>query len=167
MSNNSESKIDEDMVRYFVWAVWNFFSKTSKIDPEVEAPYLLHNFAHNDYTGVIGVSGSQQGAVYFTMPRALLIDLYENHYAQSLGEALEAANEEDLDLLLSDSAGEMANTVSGNVRNFLGENFLISTPVVFKSGGNPLVIPKNCTGIVLPIKWSDHLCHLIVGLRNN
>ncbi len=167
MNTVAERKIDEDMVRYFVWSIWNFFSKTAQIDPEIEAPYLLTSFNHSDYTGVIGVSGSQQGAVYFTMSRDLLLDLYENHYAKSLGETLEAADEQELDILLADSAGEMANTVSGNVRNFLGENFLISTPVVIKSAGNQLSLPEECTGIILPIKWHNHVCHLVVGLRNN
>ena len=160
-----QQRIDEDMVRYFVWAIWNFFSKTSNIDPDVEAPYLLKDFSHNDYTGVIGISGSQQGAVYFTMGRDLLIDLYNNHYAKSLGDFLDEGNREEFDALLADSAGEMANTVSGNVRNFLGGNFLISTPAVFRSPDTPLFLPKENLGIVFPIKWKEHLCHIVVSLK--
>jgi len=131
MSSVTGKAIDEDMVRSFVWGIGNFFSKTSRDEAEVEAPYLLNNLVHNDFTGVIGVSGDQQGAVYFTVPRALLIDLYGNQYSASLGADFDGLSESEYNELLADSAGEMANTVSGNVRNFLGENFLISTPVVF------------------------------------
>lgn len=167
MSNIAERKIDEEMVRYFVWSVWNFFSTTSRVEPQVEAPYLLASFSHNDFTGVIGVSGSQQGSVYITMSRALLAELYQDHYAATLGAELGASDEAELEDLLTDLAGEIANTISGNVRNFLGENFLISTPVVFQNSGTSLSLPPDCPGIVLPIRWESHTCHLIVGLKHN
>jgi len=167
MTNATDNRIDEDMVRYFVWAIWNFFSRVTSVDPEVEAPYLLSKLRHNDYTGAIGVSGNQHGAVYFTMGRPLLVDLYKNHYGKSVGDDLEDLEEHELEELLEDSAGEMANTVSGNVRNFLGEDFLISTPIVVKSQGDPLSMPQNSVSIVFPIKWSEHVCHLVVSLKTN
>jgi len=156
--------IDEDMVRSFIWGIGNFFARTSKIEAEVDAPYLMTDLNHSDFTGVIGVSGDQQGAVYVTVPKELLADLYRNHYAASFGVSFDDLSAEEFDELLTDSAGEMANTVSGNVRNFLGENFLISTPIVFEREGAPMEILENALGIVFPIRWQQHLCHIVVGL---
>lgn len=160
-----KKRIDEDMIHFFVWSIWNFFTTTSRVSPEVEAPYLFTKFNQNDYTGVIGTSGNQHGAVYISMSRELLIDLYQNHYASSLGASFLGLSDHEFEALLSDAAGEMANTISGNVRNFLGENFLISTPAVFRSENEPLELPKETIGIVFPIKWKYHKCHLVAALR--
>ena len=160
-----EKKIDEDMVRYFVWAIWNFFSRTTNIDPEVEAPYLLTNLPHNDFTGVIAVAGSQHGKVSFTLGNDLLTVLMDDHYAKGFESSLQELDEDEEEKLRVDATGEMANVIAGNVRNFLGENFLISTPVVLRRGGELIDPLSDSVSVVFPIRWQEHLCHLVVSLR--
>ena len=156
--------IDEDTVRFFVWSVWNFFKTSTEIEPEVGAPYLFDNFEHNDFTGIIGVSGSQKGAVYFTMGRDLLNKILEINYPE-LGE--EDYDDEALQEMCMDYSGEMANIVSGNVRNYLGERFLISVPVVVTAPKTKMRMQEGMQGIVFPIKWSDTHCHLVLCLEKN
>ena len=160
-----EKKIDEDMVRYFVWAIWNFFSRTTKIDPEVEVPYLLDSLDHDDYTGVIAVAGSQQGKVYFSLSDDLLTELMDKHYSQGFEGSLDALDAEQDEALRIDTTGEIANVIAGNVRNFLGESFLISTPVVLRQSGERIVPLPQSLSVVFPIRWSTHLCHLVVSFR--
>lgn len=160
-----EKKIDEDMVRYFVWAIWNFFARTTNVDPEVEAPYLLRDLEHNDFTGVIAVAGSQHGKVSFTVGNELLSVLMKDHYAQGFGsDVIDLTPDQDEELRI-DTTGEMANVIAGNVRNFLGENFLISTPVVLRHKGEVIAPLDDSVSVVFPIRWQDHLCHLVVSLR--
>ncbi|MGJ8678229.1 MAG: chemotaxis protein CheX [Akkermansiaceae bacterium] len=161
--NSKEGKIDEDIVRFFMWAVWNFFQKQSSIEPKIDPPYLFREFEHNEYTGIIGVSGSQKGAVYFTMKGEMLDEIINVNYGRGLDDNLAEVDQEEL---RTDFAGEMANTVSGNVRNYLGEDFLISVPVVVKAANTSLILPKKVTGIVFPVEWCGHRSHLIVGLEN-
>lgn len=160
---NQDAKIDADIVRFFMWAVLNFFQRQSKIEPTIAPPYLFNTLNHNEYTGIIGVSGSQKGAVYFTMCREMLDEVIRSNYGKEINQNID---EEELEDLRADFAGEMANTVSGNVRNYLDEHFLISVPVVVKAAKEELILPKKVTGIVFPIEWSGHKSHLIVGLEN-
>jgi len=160
--NNEDQLIDEDTVRFFIWAVSNFFNTTTHIEPEIGAPYLFDNFKHNDYTGIIGVSGSQKGAVYFTMSEKLL-----NEILQITHPELEGESEESMQEMRMDYSGEMANIVSGNVRNYLGEQFLISVPVVVMAPDTVMRIQGEAKGIVFPINWADNQCHLVLGLEKN
>ncbi len=162
--NDSIETVDEDTIRFFVWSVWNFFKTTTGIEPEIGAPYLFGNFKHNDYTGIIGVSGSQKGAVYFTMSKKLLDDILTVNYP-----SLKAQNipEKELDHMRADYSGEMANIISGNVRNYLGEQFLISVPVTIAAPKSEMRLSNGVLGIIFPIKWSDNQCHLVLSLENN
>lgn len=165
MSNNSDNTIiDEDTVRFFVWSVRNFFITSTSIEPEVGAPYLFENFKHNDYTGIIGVSGSQKGAVYFTMGKQILADILAINYPEiKSGEV----SEEELEEMRMDYAGEMANIVSGNVRNYLGEHFLISVPVVVTAPDTKMRMANGTQGIVFPVKWNGGDCNIVLNLEKN
>ena len=158
----SENKIDEDMVRYFIWAIWNFFSTTTGSDPESGTPYLVDELRYHDYTGVIGISGSQKGAVYVTMNADLIEHLLENYHSN-----LEYEDEQDREMIRADMAGEIANTIAGNVRSFLGKGFLISVPVVFRSPGEIMHLAKGVPGIALPIKWNNFSCVLVVACKTS
>lgn len=159
---NDNDKIDEDIVRFFMWAVCNFFQKQSSEPPHIDPPYIFSEFEHDEYTGIIGISGSQKGAIYFTMGKEMLDEAIKMNYGKDFTPDL---NEDELEHLRSDFAGEITNTISGNVRNYLGEDFLISVPVVVKAKKTALSLAKNVTGIVFPIEWNNYRSHLIVGLE--
>lgn len=167
MSENEKEAsagIDEDTIRFFVWSVWNFFQASTHQEPEVGTPYLFDKFEHDDYTGIIGVSGSQKGAVYFTMCREMLDAVLKVNYPEIMDEKPSA---EQLEEMRVDYAGEMTNIVSGNVRNYLGEQFLISVPVVVTAKGTDLRMQQATHGIVFPVNWSGYRCHLILSLEDN
>ena len=81
------------------------------------SPFLVTQGAPEvcDYTGVITVSGRRSGIVYFSAPRGMLTVL------------LMKMNESDVSHEnLCDLVGEVANTISGNVRRDFGKDFAIS-----------------------------------------
>jgi len=157
-----ERKIDEDMVRYFIWAVANYFSITTSIHADTGTPYLLDKLQYLDYTGVIGVSGNQKGAVYVSLNTDLTEHLLETYYPD-----LKYSNEEDKEMIRADLTGEITNTIAGNVRNYLGEGFLISVPVVFRSPGETMHLQKGIPGIAFPISWNNFNCVLVVALETS
>jgi chemotaxis protein CheX len=154
-----QSVIDEDTSRFFVWAVWKFFNSSTNIEAEVGAPYLCENHYHEDYTGIIGVSGSKKGTLYFTISRKFmeqLIDKGCDHIDKS------TIDEYTYEELIKDYTGEIANTVSGNVRNYLGEYFLISVPIVVCTPGRLITPTSEQQGIVFPVTWMGHKCSLVL-----
>jgi len=139
----SERKIDEAMVKHFIWAVNNYFTTATSIEPETSPPYLVNSLKYFDYTGVIGIEH--------------ILDNYHTN--------LEYANEEDKENIRLDLAGELTNTIAGNVRNHLGEGFLISVPVVFRTPGETMHLQKGIPSIAFPIKWNGFECVLVVALE--
>jgi len=162
--NKSTAGIDEDTIRFFVWSVWNFFQSSTGVEPEVGTPYLFDSFDHDDYTGIIGVSGSQKGSVYITMEKRLLDDAMIIPYPHLDDEEGGGITREELRI---DYAGEMANIISGNVRNYLGEQFLISVPVVVTAPGSDVHLTSGVKGIIFPVKWNNSTCHMILCLEKN
>lgn len=156
----SERKIDEDMVKHFIWAVRNYFTTATTIEPETSPPYLVNSLKYFDYTGVIGISGDQKGAVYLSLESNLVEHLLDNYHTN-----LDYANEEDKENIRLDLAGELTNTIAGNVRNHLGEGFLISVPVVFRTPGETMHLQKGIPSIAFPITWNGFECVLIVALE--
>ena len=161
-TNEIYEAIDEDTVNVFIWSVWNFFSKTTGIEPEVGTPYFFDEFENSDYTGIIGISGSQKGIVYITLCRSLMKTILQYQYPHH---DVTELDESRLEGFLSDCAGEVANIVTGNARNYFGENFLISTPAVTSNANTSIKLEENNHGIVLPIKWKEYRCHLILSVK--
>ena len=155
-------EFDEENVRTFVWSIWNFFKQTCNEDAEIGTPYLFEDFKHSDYTGVIGVSGSEKGAVYWTMGKRMLSEVLSVQFSDLYKQG---SDDEKSEWMRKDYAGEMTNIVAGNARNYLGEQFLISTPVVLDRPDSTVVLPDRTTGLVLPVVCRNHTCHLILGFE--
>lgn len=151
----------EDIVRFFIWGIWRYYNTITREEPVVETPYLYNGtddfLSHN---GLIGISGSLKGAVIFSISPGQLKELAA-YYQES-----EPANPQ----FLLDLTGEISNTISGNVRQFLGENFIISTPKTSnKHAVSDLGFTSDMT-FVFPITWRSHRSFLLVSLidpKNN
>lgn len=151
----------EDIVRFFIWGIWRYYNTITREEPVVETPYLYNGtddfLSHN---GLIGISGSLKGAVIFSICPGQLKELAS--YYQG--------NEPESSQFLLDLTGEISNTISGNVRQFLGENFIISTPKTSNSYAvRELGFTSDMT-FVFPITWRSHRSFLLVSLidpKNN
>jgi chemotaxis protein CheX len=108
-----------------------------------------------DFTSLIGISGTRKGAIYFTAERELL-QLFGSHI---LGD------EELDDESLYDLAGEMTNTISGNMREFFGSSFLISVPIIIRGNIEDIQMKLKPPVFVIPIEWQGLKSHLAIGLE--
>lgn len=146
----------QEVAEIFSASVLRYFRGTSQGSPHIQTPYLAEeNEPLQDFTAVIGISGDHKGCCFYTAPEAMLASI-----ARNLGESRPDTG------LLSDLAGEIANTISGNARADLGTGFMISVPVVLEGKPRHLRSPRGTLAIVLPIQWEAWTSHLIICLQN-
>jgi chemotaxis protein CheX len=148
--------MNEEQLRAFVEIVQHFFTQSTGRPAEVGTPFLGDpgSLPRFDFTGVITVSGSRRGCVYFTarrdLLRALLLHVGETHVSE--------AN-------LADLAGEIANTLSGNARRDFGHTFVISVPKVLQGEGQAIQVPAGVKAYVIPLRWHRHDASLVVSVE--
>ncbi len=108
-----------------------------------------------EYTGIIGISGARKGSIYFTTEKAQL----ESLARIMLG--TEEISAEDI----KDLVGEIANTISGNLRQIFGADFLISVPVIVEGQARDIKLPEDIESYVIPINWENTKSYLVVCLE--
>lgn len=148
--------MNEDEIKVFIEGVLRYFDRVTGEPALVETPFLKGEKPMAlDYTGVIGISGRQRGAVFFTSDSALLSKVLE-----SLGEV------EVDSAALADLVGEVANTISGNARRYYGQDFRITVPTVFQGAEDAIELPGKPKELVIPVVWKGLRCYLIVSLES-
>ena len=148
--------LEEQDIRAFVFGTTHYFEVAAQQPATVGSPFLVTQGSPetHDYTGVIAVSGRRNGIVYFSAPRGMLTVL------------LMKMNESNVTHdNLRDLVGEVANTISGNVRRDFGKDFVISVPTVVSGQPQSIELPADCRPVVIPINWRSHAAKLVVCLN--
>ena len=60
--------------------------------------------------------------------------------------------------------GEVANTIAGNARSELGEEFEISVPFVLKGAPSEISLPRRDRSFVVPLNWRGQEAAIVVCL---
>ena len=147
----------ENQLKIFVDGIVDYFHHTNDPSVSVGSPYLIKdlNEISSDYTGTIAISGSYEGACHFTAPSALV-----RHLILSFGET------DTSESMISDTVGEVANTLSGNARRELGKGFNISTPRISRGCPNDDANRGDCSRIyAIPISWKSYKAALGIHLN--
>jgi chemotaxis protein CheX len=148
--------LEERDIRAFVYGTTRYFEVAAQQAATVGSPYLVTQGLPeiHDYTGMIAISGRRNGVVYFSAPRGMLTVM------------LMKMNESNVSHEnLCDLVGEVANTISGNVRREFGKDFAISAPTVVTGSTGPIELPAGCRPVVIPINWRSHAAKLVVCLQ--
>uniref|UniRef100_A0A7C3IDW8 Chemotaxis protein CheX n=1 Tax=Gracilinema caldarium TaxID=215591 RepID=A0A7C3IDW8_9SPIR len=146
----------EEELRGFIQVVTNYFESISGEKAVMGLPYVKGaGSTLGDYTGLIGISGSRKGGIYFTTGRPLL----EEFAYIILGEAVQD------DDYLYDLVGEITNTIAGNMRETFGSTFLISIPIVLRGRVTDIDMKLKPPVFIIPITWKHHNSHLAIGLE--
>ncbi len=148
MTKNELNKVIETTLQ--------FFTSISGKKAECGIPFLKKdNPVVLEYTGIIGISGKRKGSIYFTAEKLQLVAL-----AKSMLE------EEDVSVDdIKDLVGEIANTISGNLRNIFGTDFLISVPVIIDGEARDIKLPEDIESYVIPINWENTKAFIVVCLE--
>src|SRR6202171_974576 len=133
--------LKEEEIRTFIDGATNYFEISAQQTATVGSPYLVTdgNPGAYEYTGVIGISGTRKGIVYFSAPRGMLTVLL-----------MRMQETDTSDENIKEHAGEVANTISGNARRNFGKNFVISVPTVIAHDLQKVMAPHS-RSYVIPI----------------
>ena len=127
----------------------------SKGTLDISAPYLINSQQKLglDYTGMISVTGNRTGYIFFSAKSSLLRFILLSYGESDFSERFK-----------SDLVGEVANTLAGNARKYLGSDFHISTPTILANGidASNYKLSKRC--FVLPFRWRSNKAELIVSI---
>lgn len=147
--------LKESEIRTFIEGTTNYFATSVQQSASVGSPYLVTdgNPGTYEYTGVISISGSRQGIVYFSAPRGMLTVLL-----------MRMQETDTSDENIKDLVGEVANTISGNARKNFGRSFTLSVPTVVAHHEDRLT-PPHSKSYVIPINWRTHSAKLVVCLE--
>ena len=148
--------MNETDLHFFIDSTVNYFEEVTNEKATAGIPYIKDDEpVVLEYTGIIGISGKRKGSVYVTSSEVMLSMIAK----VILG--LEDVGKEDI----KDLIGEIANTISGNVRQAYGSDFMISVPVVVEGKAKDIKLPDNIQSFVIPITWKDNKSFLVVCLE--
>jgi chemotaxis protein CheX len=144
----------------FIEGVRNYFNLIdSQNEPAtIGAPYLIRNETKLglDYTGMIRVSGDARGAVFFSSSQLMLKYILLRQSEQIFDE-----------IYLRDIAGEVANTIAGNARRYLGSGFHISPPRVLKTDIDRKYLSSDTRSYIIPVRWRNNNAQLVISIAMN
>ena len=147
--------MQETDLHFFIDSTVNYFEEVTNEKAITGIPYIKDDEpVVLEYTGIIGISGKRKGSVYITTTEGMLRTI-----AEIIG--IEEVTVEDI----KDLVGEIANTISGNVREAYGSDFMISVPVVVEGKAKDIKLPDNIQSFVIPITWRDYKSFLVVCLE--
>jgi chemotaxis protein CheX len=143
-------------IRVFAEGIERYFEKLTNELARTEKPVLIQeiNPHISDYTGVIGISGSHKGSIFFSSTRGLSLELLSDLQIDDVDE------EKIMDLV-----GDVSNTVSGNARRELGAKFTLSPPVILKGKGEDMKVSQIEEVYLIALSWKGHKANLIVSLE--
>lgn len=146
----------ETDLHFFIDSTLNYFEEVTDEKAQTGIPYLkAHERVVLDYTGIIGISGKRKGSIYITASTDMLT---------TLGKVILGVDEVDAEDL-KDLIGEIANIISGNVRQAYGSDFMISVPVVVEGMAKDIKMPDEVQAFVIPITWKSFKAFLVVCLE--
>lgn len=146
----------ETDLHFFIDSTLNYFAEVTAEKAQTGIPYLKSdNPVVLDFTGIIGISGKRKGSIYITASSEMLKTL-----AKIILKVDAVSNHDVKDLI-----GEIANTISGNVRQAYGSDFMISVPVVVEGHAKDIKMPDEIQAFVIPITWKEFQSFLVVCLE--
>lgn len=147
----------EEELQIFIERILTYFHVyDAESPPTVLTPYLIDGIDQHvlEYTGVIGITGRNEGTIMFTAPPSMLAMLMARYGEPGVGTS---------DMLL-DLVGEIANTIAGNAREVFGSKFRLSPPVALRAPIRDIALAKGLQSYCIPIEWRLRKAYLIVSL---
>jgi len=148
--------MNETDLHFFIDSTVNYFEEITGEQAITGIPYLKgREPVVLDYSGIIGISGKRKGCIYITTTKEML---------KNIAAIILDDNEATVETV-KDLTGEIANTISGNVREAYGSSFMISVPVVIEGRAKDIRLPEEVQAFVIPITWKEFKSYLVVCLE--
>ncbi len=130
----------------FLQATINVLSTMARMSPKPGKPAVKEDdTAVGDITGIIGLTGEQNGSLAVSFSESCALKIVEN----MMGEKYDKLNEE-----VADAVGELTNMISGDARaqlQKLGFNFSAAIPTIVRGKDHSIRhIPQGGTTLMIP-----------------
>ncbi|MFT6390331.1 MAG: chemotaxis protein CheX [Cellvibrionaceae bacterium] len=148
--------MNDESLKMFVECSSLYFQTITDKPAVVGAPFLIKDINKYlyDYTGIIGISGSYKGSVFFSTSNSMLVQILSAFGILSTDEGK-----------VMDLVGEACNTIAGNARREFGDQFMLSTPIVLKGKSESVKVTKVEQIYIIPITWRQHQANLIINIE--
>ncbi|MFZ5628708.1 MAG: chemotaxis protein CheX [Spirochaetota bacterium] len=148
--------MQESELKHFVEGTLHYFKEATGEAAKLGLPYIKkpEDEIFGDFTGIIGISGTRRGGIYATCGAPLLAELAK----------VVSGLENPEPAILSDMAGEIANTIAGNATRAFGKGFDISVPIVLQGAPRELTMKVEPPCYVIPAEWRGHKLYIVVGI---
>ena len=144
--------LNEDELDVFVEAALEFFRISCKENAEAgEASIAIVDLPVLDYTGLINVSGLEQGFAYLTASRSAMRRLM-----------MAIADETGDDELYADLIGEIVSIIVSNTRRHFGARLKVSVPKIYTKSVEPE--HGETMGFILPLRFQGEELILVLAL---
>ncbi len=149
----SSVSFNEVDLRSFLDTIIHYFSELTGESPVCEVPYFKQNSDRLilDHSGTINISGNYRGSIIMTAEVGFLV-----HFLGKMGMAIKSPT------LVSDSVGEIANVIAGNLQKHFGGQFIISLPIISAGqSAEVMAILDSRRGYILPVTWDGYNANLV------
>lgn len=136
-----------EFVNPFLKGTINVLKTMAFVDPKPGKPYIKKDrMSIGDISGIIGLTGSMQGAVVVSFSKECAIKVISS----MMGEPYDDLNDE-----VRDAVGEVTNMISGDARRSLaelGSNFEAGIPTVIVGKGHEITSMGKGPCLAIPFK---------------
>ena len=152
--------MDVKIINPFINATLNVLETMAFVKSDAGKPYLKKDdVARGDVSGVIGITGETNGAIYVTFDESCILKIVSNMF----GEEMKEINNE-----ITDAVGELTNMISGQARKELeeiGKVFHGAIPSVITGKNHKLESVTTGPRIAIPFKTDAGSFTIIVCLE--
>ena len=108
-----------------------------------------------EFAAIINISGEQSGSIYITTTETMIHEIYD----LILGGCPPSPEE------IKDLVGEIANTISGNLRQTYGNEFQISVPMIVDRKSKVTKLITKQPSFIVPFTWRIYKGFVVVCLN--
>jgi len=142
--------VDAKMINPFILATVKVLETMAFIQSKAGKVYLKKDsIARGDISGVIGITGEQNGTISVTFKKKCILKIVSN----MLGEKIETINRD-----VQDAVGELTNMISGQARvglEEMGKIFHAAIPTVITGENHTIISISSGPKFAIPFTTED------------
>ena len=148
--------MNESDIRLIVESTSHYFREITNEKIYTGIPFLTdENPEVLEYTAIINISGEKSGSIYITAMETMI----DEFYTLLFGNRPHSPEE------IKDMVGEIANTISGNLRQTYGKEFEISVPLVVNKKAEVTSLIERPPSFIFPFTWRLHKAFVVACLN--
>jgi chemotaxis protein CheX len=150
--------MDASYINPFITSTAETFSKMLNVQVELGSPQVKKDATYSyEISGIIGLTGDADGVIALNFPIIVALKIVSKLLYTEFPE---------VNLMVADGIGEIANIIAGNAKQYFNHKALkLSLPYVGRGVGGKIVMGKGIEDIVVPLNSDLGEFALEIALR--